>query len=225
MSHRIGYVALVAPLCVLTLGACGAARASTLPSSRPASLPARTSPGNTAAEAATVLTGTTSVGTVLTDSQGHTLYYLSAESTGQDDCTMQPGCSLMWPAVTPPATGSPVPGLGVNGVLGVITAADGSAEVTYNGWPLHTFSGEKAGEAMGVGNQSYGGTWSVATPDLAPPSNSSGSSDPGLTKPPALSTPPGALPTNPFAPTTPPGIPAEPPLPTIPSSLPTNPYS
>jgi predicted lipoprotein with Yx(FWY)xxD motif len=163
------------------------------------------------------------MGTVLTDGQGHTLYYLSTEANGQDACTPEPGCDLMWPAVVPPSGGTPEPGLGVNGTLGVITAADGSGEVTYNGWPLHTFSGEDAGQVDGEDMTSFGGTWSVATPDMATTSNT-GTSEPapGLGTPPP-STPPGALPTNPFAPTTPPGIPTQPPLPTIPSALPTDP--
>jgi hypothetical protein len=50
----------------------------------------------------------------------------------------------------------------VNGTLGVITAADGSAEVTYNGWPLHTFGSDTApGQTGGNG---VGGKWFAAMP-------------------------------------------------------------
>jgi predicted lipoprotein with Yx(FWY)xxD motif len=224
MVNRKRYVVVVAPLGLAAMVACGAAQ----PDASPTAVPAPTSSSATSADpasaVATVDIGTTSMGTVLTDGQGHTLYYLSTEASGQDACTMEPGCALMWPAIAPPSNGNPVPGVGVNGLLGVTTAADGTDEVTYNGWPLHTFSGETAGQVTGQGTGSYGGTWSVATPDMAPASNT-GASDlvPGPVTPPAA-TPPGALPTNPFAPTTPPGIPAQPPLPTIPSALSTNPF-
>jgi predicted lipoprotein with Yx(FWY)xxD motif len=168
--------------------------------------------------------GTTTMGTVLTDGQGHTLYYLSTEASGEDACTMEPGCALMWPALAPPSDGTLAPGVGVSGALGVIAAADGSSEVTYNGWPMHTLGGEAAGQVTGQGTASYGGTWSVATPGMAATSNTGGGETvPGLATPQGTSTPPGALPTNPFAPTTPPGIPTQPPLPAIPSDPPTNP--
>lgn len=216
--------AILVPLGLIGLVACGAVQAHATPTASVTPTPINSAPADPASDVATVDIGTTSMGTVLTDAHGHTLYYLSTEASGQDACTLEPGCALMWPAVAPPSDGTPVPGIGVNGTLGVITAADGGAEVTYNGWPLHTFSGEGADQLEGQGIASFGGTWSVATPDMAPTAgDGAGDTAPGLDTPAAI-TPPGALPTNPFAPITPPGIPAQPPLPTIPSALPTNPF-
>jgi predicted lipoprotein with Yx(FWY)xxD motif len=164
------------------------------------------------------------MGTVLTDGHGHTLYSLSTEANGQDACTMEPGCALMWPALAPTSNSAPVPGGEVSGALSVITAADGSIEVTYNGWPLHMFSGEPVGQVTGEGASSFGGTWSVATPDMTPISNGGGGSPfAGFATPAGPSALPGALPTNPFAPTTPPGIPAQPTLPAISPIVPTDP--
>ena len=107
-----------------------------------ASATARESSGPTGASTPatpTIATRTTRLGTVLTDAAGHTLYYLTTEAGGQDQCTMQPGCSLMWPALAPPRGGDPLAASGIPGVVGVIAAADGTLEVSYNGWPLHTF--------------------------------------------------------------------------------------
>jgi predicted lipoprotein with Yx(FWY)xxD motif len=218
------YLAVFVPLGLVGLVACGAAKPDTTPTASVTLTPSSAATADPSSDVATVEVGSTSIGTVLTDVHSHTLYYLSTEASGQDACTLEPGCALMWPAVAPPSDGTPVPGIGVNGALSVITAADGGSEVTYNGWPLHTFSGEGTGQVTGQGVASFGGTWSVATPDMTPTSNGGGgNSAPGLATPPAV-TPPGALPTNPFAPITPPGISAQPPLPTIPSALPTDPF-
>jgi predicted lipoprotein with Yx(FWY)xxD motif len=216
---------LLSPLLVVGVAACGAASPSgTTPSlaTAPAAISSAAGSANGAGE---IEIGMTSLGTVLTDAQGHTLYYLSAEDEGDDDCTLQPGCALMWPAIPPGADGTGAAGNGVSGTVGVMTASDGTLEVTYNGWPLHTFSGEAAGLVTGQGNASDGGIWYVATPTLGPTSNTGSSeSAPALPTPVGATMPPGALPTNPFAPTTPPGIPMQPPLPTMPTDLPTSGY-
>jgi predicted lipoprotein with Yx(FWY)xxD motif len=222
-SRKFGL--LLVPLFVVGVTACGESSSITSPSTSALHTSTATPSTSPTIGVVTVDTGTTSLGTVLTDSTGHTLYVLSGEQNGQDACTTQPGCSLMWPALSPPGSGTPVPGRGVSGALGVTTAADGSGEVTYNGWPLHTFSDDPAGQVMGQGIASYGGTWYAATPEMAPTSNDGvGASAPGLATPTGLTTPAGALPTNPFAPTTPPGVPAQATLPTIPSDPPTNAY-
>ena len=140
----------------------------------------------------TVSTGSASVGTVLTNAQGFTLYYLSSEQGGVDKCTGQSGCSAVWPGLTPPSGGSPSAASGVSGQLTVITASDGSKEVAYNGWPLHTFNNEPAGQTGGQGIMSFGGTWFAATPALT--STGSGSSGAGSSGAPAS----GASPSSPY---------------------------
>jgi predicted lipoprotein with Yx(FWY)xxD motif len=221
--RRRSWLVCVAPFGVTATVACGSTQPLASPSA-PLSSPSSATSADPASMVATVDMATTPVGTVLTDSHGHTLYYLSTEASGQDACTLAPGCASMWPGLVPPRGGIPVPGIGVNGTLGVIGAADGSAEVTYNGWPLHTFSGETAGRVTGQGIVSYGGIWSVATPGMASASDGgAGDPLPGLITSPPM-TPPGSLPTNPFAPTTPPGTPAPHPLPTIPAVAPLNPF-
>ncbi len=200
----------LAPLLALVISGCGASDPTLATTASPAVTVTPTSLTSPATTAPTIETGKTSLGTVLIDSKGHTLYYLSTEQTGQDECTMQPGCSVLWPTLHPPSSGAPSAGGGVGGTVAVITAADGSLEVTFNGWPLHSFSGEPPGQVEGQDEASFGGTWYVATPGLIPTSGDGSATVPGLATPPALATPPGALPTNPFAPTTPPGITADP---------------
>ena len=59
--------------------------------------------------------------------------------------------------------GAPIAGAGVDGtLLSTLTRDDGSMQVTYNGWPLYTFSGDIApGDATGQGMD---GVWFLVTP-------------------------------------------------------------
>jgi len=48
-------------------------------------------------------------------------------------------------------------------MLGTITRADGTVQVTYNGWPLYYYASDKAsGDVMGEG---VGNVWYVITPE------------------------------------------------------------
>jgi predicted lipoprotein with Yx(FWY)xxD motif len=144
---------LVIPLALGALAACGGTTGTS-------------SGGAGTTGGSTVNTGTPALGTVLTDSQGRTLYYLSSEQGGKDKCTQQQGCTAAWPLLVAPSSGSPTAASGITGTLGVITAGDGTMEVTYNGWPLHTFNNEPAGQTGGQGIMSFGGIWYAATPGL-----------------------------------------------------------
>jgi predicted lipoprotein with Yx(FWY)xxD motif len=141
-----------------------------------------TTSGGGGTSGSTVSTGTAGGNTVLTNSAGFTLYYLNTEQ-GADKCTAQPMCNTVWPAVAPPSSGSPTAGSGVTGTLSVITAADGSQEVAYNGWPLHTYQPDTGtGQTGGNNIMSFGGTWFTATPSLtASGAGTGGSTSPAAT--------------------------------------------
>jgi predicted lipoprotein with Yx(FWY)xxD motif len=50
-------------------------------------------------------------------------------------------------------------------VVATTMRSDGKAQVTYNGHPLNTFSGdEKAGDTNGEGVNAFGGNWYVVDP-------------------------------------------------------------
>ena len=147
-----------------TLAACGGSSA------------AGTSGGAGSSSSGTVATGSTSLGTVLTNSSGFTLYYFTPEQGGKVVCAADSSCKSTWPPVTS-SSGAPSAPSGVNGTFGVVTLPDGSAEVTFNGWPLHTYSGDSAsGQTNGQG---IGGQWFAATPGLT----SSGSGSGGAASP------------------------------------------
>jgi predicted lipoprotein with Yx(FWY)xxD motif len=90
------------------------------------------------------------VGTVLTDANGMTVYHLTTEKNGAIQCTGS--CATTWPPLLASGGTAPQAGSGVTGKLGTITRPDGGVQVTYNGMPLYTYSGDKtAGQANGQG--------------------------------------------------------------------------
>jgi predicted lipoprotein with Yx(FWY)xxD motif len=98
--------------------------------------------------------------TVLTDGQGLTLYYRTADTATSVTCTG--GCAAAWPPVLLPA-GTPTGSSAVTGTLTVFAGPNGS-QVLYNGHPLYRWAKDTAaGQATGQGI----GGFLVATPGLA----------------------------------------------------------
>jgi predicted lipoprotein with Yx(FWY)xxD motif len=143
-----------------TVAACGSS-SSTAAGSPGSSAPAGASSAASATISAKSVPG---VGTVLVNGQGQTLYMLTSEKGGKITCTQANGCTQAWPEtlVTNGATAARA-GSGVQAsLLGTVKDASGNLEVTYNHWPLYTFSGDSgSGVAKGQGLTSFGGTWYV----------------------------------------------------------------
>ena len=97
---------------------------------------------------------------MLTDAQGLTLYYKSADTSTSITCTG--ACAANWPALLTSA-GTPQGTPSVTGKLSVFNGPDGN-QVLYNGHPLYRWVKDTApGEATGQGI----GGFLAATPDLA----------------------------------------------------------
>ncbi len=129
--------------------------------------PTTTTPPTTSSSrsSAVIQTATASVKgqseTVLTDAQGKTLYYFTADSAMQSACSGS--CAQMWPPLLFTGSGGPTSSTSLAGKLSVQTDANGS-QVEYNGHPLYIFSGDTApGQTNGEG---LFGMWFVATPNL-----------------------------------------------------------
>jgi predicted lipoprotein with Yx(FWY)xxD motif len=144
-----------------TVAACGSSSSGTAAGSPSSSAPA----GASSAASVTISSKSVpGVGTVLVDGQGQTLYMLTSEKGGKITCTQANGCTQAWPetlladGVTTAKAGSGVQA----SLLGTVKDASGNFEVTYNHWPLYTFSGDSgSGVAKGQGLTSFGGTWYV----------------------------------------------------------------
>jgi len=102
-----------------------------------------------AAPPATLQLGTTSLGQIITDVNGRTVYTYKPDTTTTSTCYGQ--CAINWPPVL--VTGTPVAGKGLDAsLLGTTTRTDGTVQVTYAGHPLYLFAGDsKAGDVNGEG--------------------------------------------------------------------------
>ena len=101
----------------------------------------------------------TSIGTILVNSRGFTIYAFSKDGRDKDACVKVSGCIAVWPAVT--TSGNPVAGSGVKAsLLGTISYKGSLKQVTYAGHPLYLYSeaGER-GETSYVGVSHFGGRW------------------------------------------------------------------
>lgn len=130
-----------------------------------------------AATGATLAIGKTSLGTILVDGKGDTVYEFTSDTANSGKSTCYGGCASTWAAVT---TTSSKPTLkGVTGTVSTIKRTDGTLQVTIGGMPLYTYSGDsKPGDVSGQG---IGNSWYVVTPagtqvTKAPSSSSSTSS-------------------------------------------------
>jgi predicted lipoprotein with Yx(FWY)xxD motif len=158
----------------LLLAACGSSSYSN-PTSSAASAPPAAQTGSSSSDAAVVKTASNSLGTILVNSQGMTLYHLSGEINGKFICTSS-ACVGIWHPLIAPSSGTPS---GV-GSLGTVKRPEGMVQVTYKGTPLYTFTGDKqAGETNGQGIKDVG-IWSVVTTrsSSTAPGSASSSSEP-----------------------------------------------
>ncbi len=118
----------------------------------PAAQPAPASGG------AVVKVADSSLGKILVDDKGMTLYLFKKDTAGVSNCSA--GCLKVWPPFL--SQGSPAAGNGVMGKLGTVALADGSMIVTYNDMPLYYYAADqKPGDTTGQG---VGGVWFVVNP-------------------------------------------------------------
>ncbi len=122
------------------------------PSSAPAAPPA-------------LVAAQTPLGTVVTDKDGFTLYRFDKDTPKPPDSTCAGNCATTWP---------PVPALDANpqvegvdpALIGSVDRADGTQQLTLNGWPLYRYSKDvAAGDTKGEG---VGGTWHAVGVDGKP---------------------------------------------------------
>jgi predicted lipoprotein with Yx(FWY)xxD motif len=104
----------------------------------------------------------TSLGTILVDAQGRTLYLFEKDKRDASMC--DGSCASIWPSLTSAA--KPLAGHGVvAGKLATAKRGDGHLQVTYAGHPLYTYAGDaKPGDATGQGLDQFGAEWYVLTP-------------------------------------------------------------
>ena len=111
--------------------------------------------------AATISVQGSSLGQILVDGNGKTLYLFEADTSSQPTCSG--ACAQAWPPVT--TNGAPNAAGGASAsLLGTTARSDGTTQVTFGGHPLYSFTGDtKPGDTNGEGSTAFGAGWDVLT--------------------------------------------------------------
>ena len=97
-------------------------------------------------------------GTILVASNGMTLYRYTPDRKNASTCSG--ACAGYWPPLVLKAGAKPTAGSGATAsLLGTTKRSNGAMQVTYAGWPLYYYAGDKkAGQTNGQGFEK---TWYV----------------------------------------------------------------
>ena len=171
MTARIARAAAAAGI-GLVAAACSSGSSTSTPSTSTSSTalssPASSSPEAAAPSSSHAASGAATVSLAaisgiprkaLVGSNGRTLYLFQGDMHGTSTCAG--ACAAAWPPDT--VTGTPQAGSGVSqALLGTITRADGTMQLTYNGHPLYYFTADTAaGTAHGQAVKAFGAEWDV----------------------------------------------------------------
>lgn len=105
-------------------------------------------------------------GKYIADGDGKPLYLFVPDTQGTADkkaeATCYDDCAAAWPPFIGESAGA---GDGADAeLIGTVERKDGTAQLTYNGWPLYTFVKDKTGEEpKGWDVHSFGGEWYLVT--------------------------------------------------------------
>jgi predicted lipoprotein with Yx(FWY)xxD motif len=101
----------------------------------------------------------TSLGSILVDSSGFTVYRFTKDSGAKSSCASSRECNATWPPLT--NDGKPSAGPGVKAALiSTIALPGGKRQVTYAGHPLYLYApADEREETDYVGARQFGGTW------------------------------------------------------------------
>ncbi|ARU51521.1 putative lipoprotein with Yx(FWY)xxD motif [Cellulosimicrobium cellulans] len=106
-------------------------------------------------------TADSSLGTIVVDGQGMTVYYYDKDTKGSGTSACEGECAAAWPAVHAASADPEVDG--VTAEVGTITGVDGELQVTVDGRPVYTYAADQApGDVSGQG---VNGVWYVVAPD------------------------------------------------------------
>ena len=115
----------------------------------------------------------TTLGKVLADGRGHTLYMLSSDKRSRSTCFG--ACAHAWPPLTTnakPRASTDV----TSSKLATISRGKGVRQVTYDGHPLYGFIKDTGPrQTHGQGIVAFGGKWSALTSSGKSPAHSGSS--------------------------------------------------
>lgn len=124
----------------------------------PTDTPAAEQPS--ASAAADLSVASSSLGDIVVDGKGMTLYVFDKDTAGSGSSSCSGQCLVNWPPLHA-TSGTPTVD-GVTGEVGTITGTDGQPQVTLNGLPLYYFVGDAA--PGDVNGQAVQNIWWVVSP-------------------------------------------------------------
>ena len=144
---------------LLALILAGCSTATTTPSSAPSSTPS-SAPAAASAAGTDLTVATTGLGKIVVDGKGMTVYFYDPDKANSGFSACKGQCAAVWPALAP-STASPT-FKGISATVGKIGGTDGGMQITINGRPLYTYSGDSSpGNTNGQGIE---GIWYVVSP-------------------------------------------------------------
>jgi predicted lipoprotein with Yx(FWY)xxD motif len=144
----------------LAISACGGGGTSATTSGGTASVALPKTAGGEPATVGVASVG--SLGKVLVDGKGRTLYLFQKDAGTTSECTG--GCAAAWP---PLRAAKPVEGASLApSKLATAPRSDGQPQVTYDGHPLYLYSADqKPGDTNGQGLNAFGAFWYALSAD------------------------------------------------------------
>lgn len=139
------------------------------------------------------MSGASTHASIVVNSRGQALYYLTEDSRRHPKCTKKNGCFKFWPPVKVSSAKKLSKARGIKGKLGV-WHRNGFFQVTIDDHPLYTFAFDHQKRvAAGEGVMGFNGTWHVRTASGAVVRSSSGGTPgtPTTTTMPSTTTSPG----------------------------------
>ena len=153
-------VAIVAA-CSSSGGGASSAPSAAAPSASEAPASEAPSESASAAAGAEIKLADSSLGQIIVDAEGKTLYMFTPDEAGTPTCYDQ--CATAWP----PLTGEATAGAGLDASkITVVDRTDGSKQVKYGDWPLYYFANDAA--AGDVNGQGLNDKWYVVGADGEP---------------------------------------------------------
>ncbi|WGL53000.1 lipoprotein [Nocardioides sp. BP30] len=150
---------LFAAVATLALAGCGSSHDGTASAGDASPSAGQSSQSSQSSQpGAGLSTSASSLGTVVVDTSGRTVYVYDADTRGATSSACTGGCASVWPEVPAGAVAA-----GVSGKVGSITGVDGRPQATLDGWPLYYYAHDTA--AGDTSGQGVGGVWWVVSPD------------------------------------------------------------
>lgn len=155
-------VAIVAA-CSSSGGGASSAPSVAAPSASASEAPASEAPSESASAAAgtEIKLADSSLGQIIVDGAGKTLYMFTPDEAGTPTCYDQ--CAAAWPALTGEATAGT--GLDASKIT-LVDRTDGTKQVKYGNWPLYYFANDAA--AGDTNGQGLNDKWYVVGADGEP---------------------------------------------------------